>query len=380
MLASLRERLLAYHRARQFRIYESFPLVTDDPTLLFTNATITPFKRFFQDPAAVPHDYALVQTCLRVGGGAGGLSSALEKQNYSSLFEMFGSGIFGRDFKAAVGYFLDFLSVSGIEAEKLRFTIPAGSSFGPALHSCGVPPQRIFSLEQNGAFWREWRFGKEGLCGEGLTAVYSHRDEDAASADAMANSGSFTEIGNLIHICGQIADGKRQPIPHEGFEVGLGLGRLATILSGCSLYEIDPWRELANLVRKSYAALGALPPQGEVRVLVDHLRAIDALILCGVVPGNKRHAFVLRKLIRSFLETSWTLLGSLRPMESVVREFAQTDVPGRELEICGVVRQEERQFIETLRRGKRILDSLPEGSGEKLKETYGIRPHLCSLL
>ena len=97
--------LLDYHKARQFTIYDSFPLVSDDPSLIFTNATITPFKSLFLEKNQ-PHNYALIQECLRVGGGAGELSFALNRPNYSSVFEMFGSGIFGYTHVEAVEYFV----------------------------------------------------------------------------------------------------------------------------------------------------------------------------------------------------------------------------------------------------------------------------------
>src|SRR4051812_37435772 len=95
MFQEVRERMLAHHRNLPFRWYNSFPLRSDDTSVLFTNATITPFKRFFSEPQNIPHNYALIQTCLRVGGGAGQPEYARTRPNYSSLFEMFGSGMFG---------------------------------------------------------------------------------------------------------------------------------------------------------------------------------------------------------------------------------------------------------------------------------------------
>ena len=84
MIIEIKNTLLEYHCTRGFVMYDTFPLISNDPAVLFTNATITPFKHFF-DGDVVPHNYALAQRCLRVGGGAGELETARINPNYSSL-------------------------------------------------------------------------------------------------------------------------------------------------------------------------------------------------------------------------------------------------------------------------------------------------------
>jgi alanyl-tRNA synthetase len=43
----IKSSFLEYHQNNGFETHESFPLVIEDPTVLFTNATITPFKSMF---------------------------------------------------------------------------------------------------------------------------------------------------------------------------------------------------------------------------------------------------------------------------------------------------------------------------------------------
>lgn len=382
MIKQIKESLLAYYQARGFTLYESFPLATDDPTVLFTNATITPFKHFFGDRDATPHNYALVQRCLRVGGGAGELETARADPNYSSFFEMFGSGLFDCSHRTATEYFLDMLVHIGLPKVSLRFTVPEATMFTTALVECGVDESSIFAINENSEFWQEWRFGKDDLIGKGITAIYANDDARVVSIDGMANAPqSFVEIGNLIHVYGK-AEGERVvSISHEGFDVGMGVERLAIILQGKTLYELAPFYELVELIAKHIKVLGGKDADsGTLRVVVDHFRSINALIQEGLRPGNKQQAFVLRKLIRSLLETLWLSVGRIMSSVEIVHAFAELDVPGSTALVTKVVCEEERIFRRTLERGRNVLAKNPSLDPEILKGTYGIRQSLLPLL
>lgn len=382
MNQQLKKTLIEYHRVRGFVLYDSFPLVGNDPTVLFTNATITPFKRFFEDQGVVPHNYALIQRCLRVGGGAGGLDTAKSDPNYSSLFDMFGSGLFNSSYPAAAGYFLGMLGCTGLPVEHFRFTVPKNSVFDEALRKNGVPSSSIFALQANGEFWQEWRFGKDGLVGKGLTAIFARENRPANSInDMLSNPAAFVEIGNLIHIYGKAAGQEIIPVAHEGFEVGVGMGRLAIALESKTLYGLSPLRELMRAVAESLRTLVQKDPDvGDLRVITDHLRSIGALIQEGVKPGNKQQAFILRKLIRSLLEKAWLFAGSVVPLAGMVSTFAELDFPQQPLLIVEIISQEERIFQETLERGRVLLAKNPALLPEVLKSTYGIRESLLPLI
>lgn len=363
-------------------LYDSFPLVTNDPTVLFTNATITPFKHFFGDRDVAPHNYALVQRCLRVGGGAGELETAHADPNYSSFFEMFGSGLFGCSCRAATEYFLDILVHIGLPKARLRFTVPETTMFATALIECGVDESSISAINENSEFWQEWRFGKDGLIGKGITAIYANDDARVVSIDEMANAPqSFVEIGNLIHVYGK-AEGERVvSISHEGFDVGMGVERLAIILQGKTLYELAPFCQLVEVIAKHIKILGDKDADsGTLRIVTDHLRSINALIREGLRPGNKQQAFVLRKLIRSLLETVWLSVGRIMSLTEIVHAFAELDVPDSAALVSDVVCEEERIFRGTLERGRKVLAKNPSLDPEILKGTYGIRQSLLPLL
>jgi alanyl-tRNA synthetase len=379
--AEIKNTLLEYHRTRGFMLYDTFPLVSNDPTVLFTNATITPFKHFF-DGDMVPHNYALVQRCLRVGGGAGELETARINPNYSSLFEMFGSGLFGCQHREAVEYFIGMLASVGVSVENLRFVVPDSSPFADALLELNVSRSSIFSIKENGEFWHEWRFGKNGLIGNGLTAVFARNNTDVESADEMVTDNeTFVEIGNLVHVYGKVSGNEVLPIPHEGFDVGMGVARLAIILQNKTLYELPPFNGLTEVVATQMTSLtNKSVDSGTLRVIVDHLRSIDALIREGLRPSNKQHAFVLRKLIRSLLEIMWVSAGRIISSTEMISAFARYDTPDNAPLVESVVSEEERTFCKVLEQGRKILAKNPGLDIETLRDTYGIRQSLILLI
>lgn len=381
MIIEIKNALLEHHRRIGFALYDSFPLISSDLSVLFTNATITPFKHFFNG-VGVPHNYALAQRCLRVGGGAGELETARANPNYSSLFEMFGSGLFGCRYQEAVEYFIGILTFVGLPVRNLRFIVPASGHFSEALLALRVPKSSIFPITKNEEFWHEWRFGRNGLVGSGITAVFARGGKEARSVDEMASiHESFVEIGNLIHVYGKDNSGNIVSIQHEGFEVGVGIERLAIILENKKLYELSPFNELLNVVESQMSALAEKDiDQGTLRVMVDHLRVIDALVLEGLRPGNKQHAFVLRKLIRFMLEIVWVTAGKIVSPTGLVMAFSNSDMPGIAPLVVDVVGGEERIFRRVLEQGHKIIAKNPTMDPETLRDTYGIRQSLIPLI
>ncbi len=240
----------------------------------------------------------------------------------------------------------------------------------------------IFTINKNCGFWQEWRFGEDGLIGKGLTAIYAHDNVQAVSVDEMANmSQSFIEIGNLIHIYGKAEGEKVVPISHKGFDVGIGIERLVMVLQNKTLYELTPFCDLAEVVTKYLNVLGCKDADsGTLRVVTDLLRSINALIQEGLRPGNKQQMFVLRKLIRLLLETTWLSIDRIVSLAEIIHAFAELDMPNNVSLIMMVVCEEERMFRRTLERGKKILAKNPLLCPEILKGTYGIRQSLLPLL
>ena len=380
--------LLEFHRSRGYKIFEPAPLVSGDPTVMFVNATITPFKSHFSSSTIQPENYALIQGCLRMGG-----SSELEivgvNPYYLTFFEMFGSGTFNTTHEKATAYLLELLAVLGIKKECLYFTVPVNKRFHKALRQNGVEKTRIFQLTENKYFWQEWKFGVPGPVGYGLTVVFARSSQKVESVEQLAgDQDRYVELLNLIHIHSQsLPDGKLVPISNPGFDLGVGVERLAAVLQGCDSYHIDTVLPLVQ-VAKSFLQEQKKRKVNEVvaRVCADHFRAIYTLLAQGLMPSNKGHGYVLRKLMRRFLETVWSLVGNPISTAGLTQKLCvafessglATGV-ARCDSVSGRIQEEETALLAILRRASEIIRQYPEASPQTLYNTYGISRTLLTL-
>ncbi len=370
--------LIRYHQEKGFKIFKSFPLMSGDPTVMFTNATITPFKRWFTDVESKPENYAFIQKCFRMGR-KDEIEFVGRNPYYFTFFEMFGSGIFTSNYSVAVRYLLDLLEILDLEAERTFFTVPTGE-FGEVLLANRVDSSRIFSLKKNDHFWQEWRFGKLGAVGKGVTVIYSHSHGKVTSIQQMIDGQDrFIELLNLIYLYGQETgyDGI-VPIANPGFDLGVGVERLAAAIQGCNGYEIDTLKPLTNIVG-NFIGFSNIE---DVRIISDHLRAILILAEEGVSPSNKREGYVMRKLIRRFLEITWIAVQKTIRVDGLINDFGQQMLRDgtitRETAIKDLVNREAYALREIMRRAVTTLKN-KTFPPEYLWDTYGISLKLMIL-
>jgi len=381
----IKDALIEFHEKRGYKIFGSFPLVTDDPTVLFTNATITPFKHWFADPSAKPQNYALIQRCVRMGG-ASELDVVAINPYYFSSFEMFGSGMFSVDVEEAVTYLFELLNVLEIEKERLYFTVPTTGQFRVALINNGVRETRIFPITQNDIFWQEWRFGEPGPVGHGLSVIFSRSAERAHSVNQIAvRSEEFVELLNLIQVHSQtLPDGRMAIAAHPGFDLGIGIERLATVLQGCNSYQIDTIQPLVQTVLKFLLKKVGRTDEVTARICTDHLRTICLLLNEGLKPSNKRHGYVLRKLIRRLLERIWVFADDIVETKPLIGDFIIALGQYERFKVSSSlvtenIENEEQALRIVLRRAKTVLRKQPSVSRHILRDTYGLTLPLLNL-
>ncbi|HZZ34695.1 MAG TPA: alanine--tRNA ligase [Caulobacteraceae bacterium] len=391
-LSDLRKQFLDYFRARDHLIIPSAPLVPQsDPSLLFVNAGMVPFKNIFTGAETPPAlRAASSQKCVRAGGKHNDLDNVGYTGRHQTFFEMLGNFSFGDYFKeGAIELAWAFVSRDlGLPKDRLMVSIHPQDEDAASLWKkiAGFGDDRIVRLEEN-----FWAMGDTGPCGTNTEIFYDHGEHVPGGPPGSPDEDGdrFVEIWNNVFMqWEQFADGTRRDLPKPQIDTGMGLERTATVLQGVhSNYDTDLFR---TLIEASEAATG-VAAKGEAKfshqVIVDHLRSTSFLIADGVGPSNEGRGYVVRRIMRRAMRHAH-LLGTTEPLmhrlvPTLVAEMGEAFPELRRAEpvIVETLRQEEERFRRTLGRGMALLDEATArlGPGEalsgetafKLYDTYG---------
>ena len=168
----IRQAFIDYFRSKQHRVVRSSNLVpAADPTLLFTNSGMVPFKDLFLGNEKRDYKRAVSsQKCLRVSGKHNDLEEVGRTDRHNTFFEMLGNFSFGDYFKEeAIVYAWEFLTETmGLSADNLWITIfdddeEAGKLW---MKAASVPADRIKALGEKDNFWSMGPTGPCGPCSE----------------------------------------------------------------------------------------------------------------------------------------------------------------------------------------------------------------------
>ncbi|HEY9219146.1 MAG TPA: alanine--tRNA ligase, partial [Phenylobacterium sp.] len=391
-LNEIRTSFLGYFQAHDHLVIPSSPLVPkDDPTLLFVNAGMVPFKNYFTGAETPPAPRAAsVQKCVRAGGKHNDLDNVGYTGRHQTFFEMLGNFSFGDYFKeGAIEHAWAFVTKDlGLNPDRLTVSIAPNDDEAASLWKkiAGVPDSKIVRLEEN-----FWAMGDTGPCGTNTEIFYDHGDHVPGGPPGSPDEDGdrFVEIWNLVFMqWEQFADGTRKDLPKPQIDTGMGLERTTTVLQGVhSNYDTDLFRAL---IASAEELLG-VKAQGEAKfshqVIADHLRSTSFLIADGVGPSNEGRGYVLRRIMRRAMRHAH-LLGAKDPLmhrlvPSLVEQMGQAYPELRRAQpvIEDTLRQEEERFQRTLGRGMQLLEEATAGLGEggvlpgetafKLYDTYG---------
>ncbi len=390
----IRRGFLDYFGGADHDVVQSAPLVPyNDPTLMFVNAGMVPFKNVFtglesrETPRAVSS-----QKCVRAGGKHNDLDNVGYTARHHTFFEMLGNFSFGDYFKEqAIHHAWTLLTKEwGLDPNRLTATVyhTDDEAFDLWRKIAGLPEERIIRIPTSDNFWS---MGDTGPCGPCSEIFYDHGDHIFGGPPGSPDEDGdrFVEIWNLVFMQFERQDdGTDVPLPKPSIDTGMGLERIAAVMQGVpDNYDTDTFKALIE----ASEALTGTKSQGEQkashRVIADHLRSTSFLLADGVMPSNEGRGYVLRRIMRRAMRHAH-ILGAKEPLMhrlvgSLAAEMgaAYPELLRAQPLIEATLRQEETQFRRTLDKGIKLLDDATAGmkagdvlAGEtafKLYDTYG---------
>ncbi len=390
----IRRSFLDYFAANGHEAVPSAPLVPyNDPTLMFTNAGMVPFKNVFTglETRVIPRA-ASSQKCVRAGGKHNDLDNVGYTARHHTFFEMLGNFSFGDYFKeqAIIHAWTLLTREWGLPADKLTVTVyhTDDEAFDLWRKIAGLPEQRIIRIPTSDNFWS---MGDTGPCGPCSEIFYDHGDHiwGGPPGSPDENGDRFIEIWNLVFMqFEQAADGTRTSLPKPSIDTGMGLERLAAVMQGQhDNYETDTFRALIAASEGLTGVAAEGDNRASHRVIADHLRSVSFLLADGVLPSNEGRGYVLRRIMRRAMCHAH-LLGAKDPLmhrlvPALVTEMgaAYPELGRAQPLIQEVLEREETRFRQTLHNGLKLLDeatsalgagnSLPGETAFKLYDTFG---------
>jgi alanyl-tRNA synthetase len=388
----IRRGFLDYFGKAGHQIVPSAPLVPqNDPTLMFVNAGMVPFKNVFTGLETRPYVTATSsQKCVRAGGKHNDLDNVGYTARHHTFFEMLGNFSFGDYFKEqAIDHAWTLLTkVWGIDANRLTATVYHTDDEAYALWQRLLPDERIIRIATKDNFWA---MGDSGPCGPCSEIFFDHGDHIPGGPPGSPDEDGdrFVEIWNLVFMqYEQEANEITGELPKKSIDTGMGLERIAAVLQGVhDNYDTDTFKALigASSALTSTSAEGAF--KASHRVIADHLRSSGFLVADGVLPANEGRGYVLRRIMRRAMRHAH-LIGAKEPLmhrlvPALVAEMgaAYPELVRAQPMIEATLEQEETRFRQTLDKGLKLLDEATAGmakgdtlSGEtafKLYDTYG---------
>ena len=248
--AEIRSRFLTFFQDREHVIVPSASLLADDPTLLFVNAGMVPFKPYFLGEAPAPYPRAAsVQKCVRTLD----IDEVGKTTRHASFFQMAGNFSFGDYFKEkAIPWAWELLTSSqadggyGFDPARLWATVYHDDDESVDIwhKTVGLPLDRIQRRGQADNFWS---MGVPGPCGPCSEIYYDRGPDFGKEGGPVVDEDRYLEVWNLVFMQNFRGDGPAKEgydilgdLPARNIDTGMGLERMAALLQGVdNIYEID---------------------------------------------------------------------------------------------------------------------------------------------
>ncbi len=390
----IRRSFLDYFGAAGHDVVQSAPLVPyNDPTLMFTNAGMVPFKNVFTglETRATPRATSS-QKCVRAGGKHNDLDNVGYTARHHTFFEMLGNFSFGDYFKEqAITHAWTLLTREwGLPKDKLIATVyhTDDEAFELWKKIAGLTEDRIIRIATKDNFWA---MGDDGPCGPCSEIFFDHGDHiwGGPPGSPEEDGDRFIEIWNLVFMQFEQTAGEiTGNLPKPSIDTGMGLERIAAVMQGeHDNYDTDTFKALIAASESLTSVKAEGGQRASHRVIADHLRSTSFLLADGVLPSNEGRGYVLRRIMRRAMRHAH-LLGARDPLmhrlvPALVAEMgaAYPELGRAQPLIEETLLREEVQFRRTLSNGLKLLDETTGALGEgdklpgetafKLYDTFG---------
>jgi alanyl-tRNA synthetase len=411
----IRAKFLSFFEGKQHLIVPSAPMVLkDDPTLMFVNSGMAPFKEYFLGNSNPKQNrIADSQKCLRVSGKHNDLEEVGYDTYHHTLFEMLGNWSFGDYFKKeAIAWAWELLTeVYGIDKSIFYVTVFEGSDDADNLKIDKdafdlwkefIPEDRILMGNKKDNFWEMGEQGPCGPCSEIHVDIRSAEEKAKVDGRTLVNMDHphVVEVWNLVFMqYNRKANGSLEGLPNKHIDTGMGFERLCMVLQGVqSNYDTDVFipiiREIETITNSTYGKDDKIDIA--IRVISDHVRAVAFSIADGQLPSNTGAGYVIRRILRRALRYGFTFLNQKEPFIYKLAETLSSqmgnafpEIKAQERLIENVIKEEEHSFLRTLDQGLLLLDKVIENTDSKtiagtkafeLYDTYGFPLDLTQLI
>ncbi len=410
----VRQQFLDFFASKTHKVVPSAPMVIkDDPSLMFTNAGMNPFKEYFLgNSTPISKRITDTQKCLRVSGKHNDLEEVGIDTYHHTFFEMLGNWSFGDYFKKdAINWAWELLTeVYKIDPDKLYVTIFEGEKKDQigrddeayTIWKKILPEEKILLGNKKDNFWEMGEQGPCGPCSEIHVDIRSKKEKEKVPGSKLVNKDHphVIEVWNLVFIeFNRKADGSLEKLPNKHVDTGMGFERLCMVLQDKkSNYDTDVFtsliREIQTLTNTTYGTTEKTDIA--IRVIADHLRTVYFAIADGQLPSNTGAGYVIRRILRRAIRYSFTFLKQKKPFIHLLVKILSQQMGKAFPELikeqhlaCNVIKEEENSFLKTLDQGLVLLDSVIKKTNGKivngtkafeLYDTFGFPFDLTALI
>ena len=399
------------------QVVPSAPMVIkDDPTLMFTNAGMNPWKGIIlgNDPIKYPR-VADSQKCLRVSGKHNDLEEVGHDTYHHTMFEMLGNWSFGDYFKKeAIDFAWEYIvDVLKIDPANLYATVFEGSpeeglsrdDEAASIWAKHLPADHILNGNKHDNFWEMGDTGPCGPCSEIHVDSRSAEERAKVPGRELVNKDhpQVIEIWNIVFMqYNRKADGSLEPLAKKVIDTGMGFERLVRTIQGkTSNYDTDVFQPMLRRIGAICACEYGKDEKTDIamRVIADHIRTIAFAITDGQLPSNEKAGYVIRRILRRAVRYGYTFLNMrsaflYQLVPQLIEDLGEAypELKAQEAQITPVIKSEEEAFLRTLDKGIGLLDKLMDEARKAgkteisgvdvftLKDTYGFPLDLTELI